>query len=139
MGCLHTNRHSGWAGNTTLTELSAEKASNSVNSKMRKDLRAAFELAVEQHPIEHYKDVLAKFEEELEAQQKAFEEAEAARKEAAATPKKSKKSKKAEEDDVDLDDVDSAKPKSKKRKAEDEASVRTYMHTSASAFTVDRF
>ncbi|OAQ98079.1 hypothetical protein LLEC1_03157 [Akanthomyces lecanii] len=121
---LFTNElHSGWAGNTTLTELSAEKATNSINSKMRKDLRAAFELAVEQHPIEHYKEVLAKFEEELEAQQKAFEEAEAARMEAAATPKKSKKSKKTEEDDVDKDDVDSAKPKSKKRKAEDEAST----------------
>ncbi len=92
---------------------------------MRKDLRAAFELAVEQHPIEHYKDVLAKFEEELAAQQQAFDEAQAAKKEAAATPKKSKKGKKAEDDDVDMGDVDSAKPKSKKRKAEDEASVRT--------------
>ncbi|TQV95701.1 PWWP domain-containing protein [Cordyceps javanica] len=119
---LYTNEF-GWAGNTTLTELTAEKASNSINDKMRKDLRAAFELAVEQHPVEHYKKVLAAFEEELLLQQQALEEAEAARKEAAATPKRSKKSKKAEDDDVDMADVDSAKPKSKKRKAEEETST----------------
>ncbi|OAA64847.1 PWWP domain-containing protein [Cordyceps fumosorosea ARSEF 2679] len=119
---LSTNEF-GWAANTTLTELTAEKASNSINDKMRKDLREAFELAADQHPVEHYKEVLAKFEEELIAQQKAFEEEEAARMEAAATPKKSKKSKKADDEDVEMADVDSVKPKSKKRKAEDETST----------------
>ncbi|ATY63480.1 PWWP domain-containing [Cordyceps militaris] len=124
--------HSGWAGNTTLTELTAEKAENSINEKMRKDLRLAFEIAVEQNPVEYYKNFLAKIEEEriaenkaleeAEAEERAYKEAEAARKEAAATPKKSKKSKKAEEDDVEMAD-DSAKPKSKKRKAEEDAST----------------
>lgn len=122
----------GWAGNTTLTELTAEKAENSINEKMRKDLRLAFEIAVEQNPVEYYKNFLAKIEEEriaenkaleeAEAEERAYKEAEAARKEAAATPKKSKKSKKAEEDDVEMAD-DSAKPKSKKRKAEEDAST----------------
>ncbi|KAJ3494658.1 hypothetical protein NLG97_g3937 [Lecanicillium saksenae] len=122
---LFTNEF-GWAGNSTLTELTSEKASNSINDKMRKDLRSAFQLAVEQHPVDHYKDVLNKFEEELIAQQEAIEAAAAAKREAAAakaaTPKKGKKSK-GDDDDADMADVDSAKPKSKKRKAEDETST----------------
>ncbi|KAJ6783864.1 hypothetical protein PWT90_05492 [Aphanocladium album] len=125
---LFTNEF-GWAGNSSLTELTSEKANKSINNKMRKDLRSAFELAVEQHPVEHYKEVLAKFEEELIAQQEAIEaaaaakrEAAAAKREAAATPKKSKKSK-GDDDDVDMADGDSAKPKSKKRKAEDDTST----------------
>ncbi|KAM3471297.1 hypothetical protein MY8738_009385 [Beauveria namnaoensis] len=117
---LYTNEF-GWAANTTLTELTAEKARNSINDKMRQVLRSAFELAEQQHPVDYYKEELQAFEDKRHLEQKHQEEyeakQEALRKEAAATPKKSKKSKKAEEDDFDMDDVDSAKPKSKKRKA----------------------
>lgn len=113
---------SGWVLNSNLTELSPEKAEDSVTDKMRKDLREAYLLAAENNPVEHYKDILQKFEEELAAQEEA-------RREAAATPKKSKKGKaKAVDEDVDMVDADtsvSEKPKSKKRKAEEEASVRT--------------
>jgi hypothetical protein len=87
---------------------------------MRKDLKAAFELAIEQNSIEHYKAILQSFQDELIAQEEA-------RKEAAATPKKSKKGKaKAsdEDEDVDMEDVDEApKAKPKKRKAADEEAV----------------
>jgi hypothetical protein len=88
---------------------------------MRKDLREAFELASQNNPIDYYKDVLKQFQEELIAQEEA-------KKEAAATPKKSKKgkAKAAPADDLEMDDVDDdipEKPKSKKRKAEDDASV----------------
>lgn len=87
---------------------------------MRKDLREAFELASQNNPIDYYQDVLKQFQEELIAQEEA-------KKEAAATPKKSKKAKaKAPADDLEMDDVDDdvpEKPKSKKRKAEEDVSV----------------
>lgn len=85
---------------------------------MRKDLKLAFELAIENHPIDFYKDLLHKFEQERVAEQEAL----AAE---AATPKKSKKKSKAGDDgDVDMADADaSVKSKTKKRKAEEGADV----------------
>ncbi|KAL2685100.1 hypothetical protein Neosp_006196 [[Neocosmospora] mangrovei] len=116
---LYTNEF-GWVPNMSLTELTPEKASESITEKMRKDLREAFELASQNNPIDYYEDVLKQFQEELIAQEEA-------KKEAAATPKKSKKGKaKAPADDLEMDDVDDEvpeKPKSKKRKAEDDAST----------------
>ncbi|KAJ4320843.1 hypothetical protein N0V84_005664 [Fusarium piperis] len=116
---LYTNEF-GWVPNTSLTELSPEKAAETITEKMRKDLREAFELASQDNPIDYYQDVLKQFQEELIAQEEA-------KKEAAATPKKSKKGKaKAPADDLEMDDVDDdvpEKPKSKKRKAEDDAST----------------
>lgn len=90
-----------------------------MEGKIRKDLKAAFELASEQHPLDHYKDILHKFEEEILAHEEA-------KKAAAATPKKSKKSKaKDADDDVEMADAeDSSTTKAKKRKAEDGDSVR---------------
>ncbi|EXV00666.1 PWWP domain protein [Metarhizium robertsii] len=114
---LHTNEF-GWEKNTNLSELSAEKAKDTINDKMRKDLKAAYELAIEHHPVEYYKDILKSFQEELIAQEEA-------RKEAAATPKKGKKgkSKAAEEEDAEVIEPDASAKKSKKRKAEDEVAV----------------
>ncbi|KID77269.1 PWWP domain-containing protein, partial [Metarhizium brunneum ARSEF 3297] len=114
---LHTNEF-GWEKNTNLSELSAEKAKDTINDKMRKDLKAAYELAIEHHPVEYYKDILKSFQEELIAQEEA-------RKEAAATPKKGKKgkSKAAEEEDAEVVEPDASAKKSKKRKAEDEVAT----------------
>ncbi|KAL7922651.1 hypothetical protein ACQKWADRAFT_75472 [Trichoderma austrokoningii] len=113
---LYTNEF-GWVANTALSELTADKARDTIGDKMRKDLKAAFELAIEQNSIEHYKAILQSFQDELIAQEEA-------RKEAAATPKKSKKGKaKAvdEDEDVDMEDAEEApKPKPKKRKVADE-------------------
>jgi hypothetical protein len=90
----------------------------------RKDLTAAFQLAAEGHPLEHYKDILLKFQEEKQEQEAAL----------AQTP--AKKNKKAgaspagdEDEDVEMPDAD-AEPavkekKPKKRKAEDNAEVNT--------------
>ena len=84
---------------------------------MRKDLKSAFELAAQGNSVDHYKNMLREFQEEIIKRQQA----DAA---AAATPKKSKKAKAAEDDDVDMADVgESAKAKSKKRKADEETSV----------------
>lgn len=83
-------------------------------------MREAYELAVEQHPVQHYKDLIQQIEDErqafLAAQEAARAEAEAAAA-AAATPKKSKKAK----EDTEMTDADGKK--SKKRKADDEAAV----------------
>jgi hypothetical protein len=116
---LVLTHHSGWVNNKDFTELTPEKAQSSINEKMRKDLKAAYELAAEGNSVDHYKEMLKGFEEDLIKRQ----EAEAA---AAATPKKSKKAKAAEEEDVDMADVgeSAAKTKSKKRKADEETSVR---------------
>ncbi|PHH60327.1 hypothetical protein CDD81_1853 [Ophiocordyceps australis] len=113
---LYTNEF-GWVQNTMLSELTAEKAKDSVTDKMRKDLRAAFELAAEHHAVDHYKQILENFEQEQIAQEEA-------KKQAAATPKKSKKAKtKATEDDDDVEMEDADAPpksaKSKKRKADE--------------------
>lgn len=113
--------YSGWEKNTNLSELNAEKAKDTINDKMRKDLKAAFELAIEQHPVTYYKDILQSFQEELIAQEEA-------RREAAATPKKGKKGKnkaadEEEEEDAEMVEVDASAKKSKKRKAEEEVAV----------------
>jgi hypothetical protein len=114
---LSTNEF-GWVSNTALSELTPEKAKDTITDKMRKDLRAAFDLAIEHNSIDYYKDILKKFEEDLAASAAA-----------AATPKKSKKGKsKADETDdldMDMDDVEEGtkSAKSKKRKAEDDAAT----------------
>lgn len=109
---------SGWVANTAFTDLSSEKASQSINDKMRKDLKAAFELAAEHHPVKHYKEILKTYQDEIIARQEA-------EKAAVATPKKSKKAKaEEEEEDVEMADAtQSAKSKSKKRKADENTSV----------------
>lgn len=117
---LYTNEF-GWVQNTALSELTAEKAKESITDKMRKDLKAAFELAAEHNPVDHYKEILKKFQEEQIAQGAKSEQV-------AATPKRPKKAKtKAAEadDDVDIDDADAApkSSKSKKRKAEEDTST----------------
>lgn len=104
--------------NTLLTELTPEKALETITEKMRKDLKEAFTRASEHNDLDTYKDMLKQFQEEYIAKQQA-----------AATPKKAKKGKaKASDDDVDMEDVDDAtteKSKSKKRKAEDDVNVST--------------
>jgi len=115
---LHTNEF-GWVVNTALTELTSEMAQAAMEGKIRKDLKAAFELAAEQYPLEHFKDILKKFEEEVTAHEEAV-------KAAAATPKKSKKGKAKEttDEDVEMEDAgESSKAKTKKRKAEDDSST----------------
>lgn len=116
---------------------------------MTKSLESAYRLASEEHPLEFYKEILRKHQEEalleqqmrIEAEQKAREAKEA--KEAAkaqATPaKKSKKKAKAnDEEDVEMADADAEEgselaTKSKKRKADDTAEVGSPI--SGTAFT----
>lgn len=122
-----TRIQSGWVQNTALSELTAEKAKDTITEKMRKDLKAAFELAAQHNAVEHYEDILKNFQEELLAQEQARIDAAT---NATTTPKKSKKGKAKpadEDEDADVEDADTApkSAKSKKRKAEDDISVST--------------
>jgi hypothetical protein len=90
-------------------------------TKLRKDLKAAFELAAEKHDLDHYKEI-------LNAHKQRLEEDAAIQAAAVATPKKSKKKGKGddEDEDVDMADADlSVKSKSKKRKADNETPQRS--------------
>ncbi|TRX93900.1 hypothetical protein FHL15_005282 [Xylaria flabelliformis] len=118
---LHTNEFS-WTPNTDLSELDPTTVGEMVTAKMRKDLQAAHLLAAEGHDLDYYKNVLREFEEQRLAKAEA-------KKSKVKTPKKSTKAAD-EEGDVDMDDVEDAaeepvekKPKTKKRKAEDENNV----------------
>ncbi|KAF4587862.1 PWWP domain-containing protein [Ophiocordyceps camponoti-floridani] len=118
---LYTNEF-GWAQNSTLSKLTAEKAKDTITEKMRKDLRAAYELAAEHNDVDHYKEILQSFQEEQIAQEEARKQT--------VTLKRAKKGKgKALDDDDDLDiEMDDANvipksAKSKKRKAEDDTST----------------
>lgn len=85
---------------------------------MRKDLKAAFELAIQHNSIDHYKEEIERIITER-AQQEADRLA-------ASTPKAKKgKSKIAEDEDVTMADAEEGtkSAKSKKRKAEDDTSV----------------
>lgn len=109
--------------NSDLHDLDPDTALDAINDRMRKDLAAAHELAAKQHPLSHYKEVLQQFQEDLIQAQQAKEA------KAAATPaKKTKKTKSDDDEDVEMADGDEEAPAkksaSKKRKAEDEASVR---------------
>ncbi|OAA63682.1 pre-mRNA splicing factor [Niveomyces insectorum RCEF 264] len=122
---LHTNEF-GWVPNQDMHDLDPEKVLDSVNDKMRKDLQRAHQLAAENNPLSYYKDMLRQFQEELE-------QAEEAKRQALATPKKSGSKKASKDEDIDMLDVPedddeaeapaAAQKKSKKRKAEDD--VRT--------------
>ncbi|MDA4132585.1 MAG: hypothetical protein OK454_05605, partial [Thaumarchaeota archaeon] len=102
--------------------LDPDSVLDAINDRMRKDLAAAHELAAKQHPLSHFKGVLQQFQEDLIEAQQAKEA------KAAATPAKKAKKAKSEDEDVEMADGDeeapAKKPASKKRKAEDEASVR---------------
>ncbi|KAK2030848.1 hypothetical protein LX32DRAFT_299645 [Colletotrichum zoysiae] len=119
---LRTNEF-GWVPNSALQELSSEKATELLTDKVKKvELRDAFELAIEQHPLDHYKDELQKYQDELAQKQAAKDAREAA--------KKNKKKAPAVIEDEDVDMADAAdeevaeskeKAKTKKRKADEEA------------------
>jgi hypothetical protein len=112
--------------NTDLSELDPESVLEERTDKMRKDLKAAYELAAEHHDLAFYKDLLADFQQELLEKQRQKEAK-------AATPAKKKKAKvEVDEDgDVDMEDegeAEEAEPEvkklaSKKRKAEESAEV----------------
>ena len=86
---------------------------------MRKDLQEAYSLAAEQHPLDHYKEVLVQFEQEKEEI--------AVAKATAAAAKKSKKTQAASPEDEGISGMDviehDGKVKSRKRKAEDDGQV----------------
>lgn len=118
---------SGWAQNTMLQPLSAQKAEEALShgSKMKKDLKLAFELATKEHSLDYFKNLIVTFQ---QAQAEEVELMEA-RAKAAETKSKSKKSKATVDGDGDLDMPDDEDavvgkaPKTKKRKADADTTV----------------
>jgi hypothetical protein len=116
--------HSGWIPNTDLHDLNPETVLDVKMDKMRKDLQAAHQLASENNSLQHYKEVLQHYQDDLLEKQKAKEA------KAQSTPaKKSKKAKAEVDDDEDVDMADAVEEgvkekKAKKRKADESAEVR---------------
>lgn len=126
---LYTNEFS-WVRNTDLLPLDASTVMDAINDKMRKDLKQAYEIASNALPLDHFKDILQQFQEDLAEKAKQVAEA------VVATPKKTSKKGKAapaeeeQDEDMEMPDADeeeeaeeAEKPKksSKKRKAEEDA------------------
>ncbi|ELR10489.1 hypothetical protein VC83_04786 [Pseudogymnoascus destructans] len=129
---LETNQFA-WTPNTDLEPLDTSVVGDVPQGKMSKSLYAAYQLAAENHDLDHYKNVLREFEVSRRRDEKAAKEAidaKKAAKEAKASAKKGKKTKEVvqdEDEDVEMADAgaDEAekedKPKaSKKRKAVDD-------------------
>ena len=124
-----------------LQPLTAEKAEAALEhgSKMKRDLKLAFELAAKEHSLDFYKEMLNNFHKALAKEQERLE----ARTKAASDAKgKSKKAKAAADvegdldmpdDQDDADGADTKAKKSKKRKVDDDTSVsssaRAHTHT----------
>jgi E3 ubiquitin-protein ligase HUWE1 len=119
---LHTNEL-GWTQNTMLQPLDREKAEEALtqSSKMKKDLKEAFELAAEEKPLSYYKGLIVQNREALAREQ----EREVARvRSAAAAVAKAKRARSDGDGDLDMPDEEpeedeDAHKKSKKRKAEE--------------------
>lgn len=115
-----------------MSELDPSTVAGMVTTKMRKDLQNAHLLAAEQNSLDYYKNVLREFEEQRLAK------IEAKKAKGTKTPKKAKAAEPEpadEDEDVEMADAEEGveaepaekKPKSKKRKAEDDANVIRYL------------
>ncbi|KAI7113272.1 hypothetical protein KC316_g19390, partial [Hortaea werneckii] len=127
---LFTNEFS-WLVNTGLTPLDPEQCKEKPKGKMTKALSSAYELAVENHDLQYYKDELKRFQEEHQqylesvaeaeaeaervAEEKAKAAEEAAKEEEKKPKKKARKSKGADED-VEMDDAEAPKSTKKRKK-----------------------
>ncbi|KAI7370675.1 hypothetical protein KC354_g1089 [Hortaea werneckii] len=130
---LFTNEFS-WLVNTGLTPLDPEQCKEKPKGKMTKALSSAYELAVENHDLQYYKDELKRFQEEHQqylesvaeaeaeaervAEEKAKAAEEAAKEEEKKPKKKARKSKGADED-VEMDDAEAPKSTKKRKKDAD--------------------
>ncbi|RMY23368.1 hypothetical protein D0865_16481, partial [Hortaea werneckii] len=127
---LFTNEFS-WLVNTGLTPLDPEQCKEKPKGKMTKALSSAYELAVENHDLQYYKDELKRFQEEHQqylesvaeaeaeaervAEEKAKAAEEAAKEEEKKPKKKARKSKGADED-AEMDDAEAPKSTKKRKK-----------------------
>ncbi|KAH8815114.1 hypothetical protein F5884DRAFT_164774 [Xylogone sp. PMI_703] len=129
---LFTNEF-GWIPNHDLVDVDLDTIGD-VPASMRKDLLAAHKLAAEKHDLDYFKELLKNFEEQRLAELEAKEAAKAAKK----SSKAKRKSKATADDegdgDVDMPDIqaepdsegaeeDGKKPKTKKRKADEEVNT----------------
>ena len=115
-----TNFLSAWIPNTDLNPLDPEDCKNVSDKGKTKSLIAAYEVASEKHDLQHFKNILAQHEREVQAHIEAAEAKEAEK--AAKAERKKRKSEAAAAaavEDVEMEDADDAgetKKSSKKRK-----------------------
>lgn len=142
-----------WLVNTGLTPLDPEECNAKPNGKMSKALQQAYSIATEGNNLDHFKKILAEFQEEsarIDAElQKKQEEAEAkaaakaekdakAKEEAKDKKKKPRKSTSKVNDDDDVEMEDAEAPKSSKKRKKDAESdgegpkVRINLHLAKS-------
>ncbi|KFY16945.1 hypothetical protein V491_05162 [Pseudogymnoascus sp. VKM F-3775] len=117
---LETNEFA-WVPNTDLEPLDTSVIGSIPQGKLSKSLYAAYQLAAENHDLDHFKNVLREFE-ATRRDEKAAQEAAKAAKASAKKGKKAKDVVQDEDEDVEMADVGEVekedKPKvSKKRKA----------------------
>lgn len=115
-----TDDDSAWIANTDLTPLDPLDCKDVSEKGKSKSLFAAYNVAGENHDLEHFKDVLEEHAEALQADIEA-KEAREAEKAAKSNKKKRKSEVQVEAEDVEMEDADAepvSKKSSKKRKKE---------------------
>lgn len=123
-----TDGASAWIPNTDLTPLNPEECKDVTEKGKSKALIAAYQVAAENHDLQHFKEILAEHENALQAEAEKREQREAEK--AAKAERKKRKSDAAAvvaaaaDEDVDMegaDEVTERKKSSKKRKKEPES------------------
>lgn len=115
--------HSAWIPNTELTPLTPEMCKEAIEKGKPKALLAAYKVALEQHDLQYFKDLLADHQRALQQEAEA-REAKAAAKADREEKKKKRKSMEVVEDqeDVDMAEVEEEegkKPKATKKRKKD--------------------
>ncbi|KAJ5919041.1 hypothetical protein N7466_009984 [Penicillium verhagenii] len=119
-----------WITNTNLTPLDPAECKDISEKNKTKQLIGAFKVASEGHDLEHFKSLLndhqAALQQEIEDEEREEEEKAKAKadKEAEKANKKNKRKSKGAETDVEMEDVEAAKPsKATKKRKKDETDV----------------
>lgn len=130
---LQLTKCSAWIPNTDLSELDINACKDVSEKGKSKQLIKAYEVASENHDLQHFKTVL--MEHEMALQKDEEEKAAKLAEKAAAKDKKKRKSEAKIEEDVEMEDVDEApKKSSKKRKKDPESDDEEPEKVSTSAF-----
>lgn len=130
--------YSGWVPNTALQELTSERAAELLTDKVKKkELREAFELAIQQPSLDHFKEVLLAHEESI--RQDAEDQLEQKKQKADAKKKRNSVVAPPSDEDVDMADVPEdepvEKPKSAKKRKAEEAAVSVPCRNPALPYT----
>lgn len=111
------NFHSAWIPNTDLTPLNTEECKDIQEKGKAKSLYQAYQVAAENHDLQHFKDMLINHQKAMQEDQERKEARQAAK--VAKAEKKSKRKSTEGEDEMDLDEEEKPKSAKKRKKAVD--------------------